>query len=231
MAAIKTRVCKIIQKQFADAIKQPNEYIKFWIDPNNVTNVYIMIYGAVGNQDEFVGGEYLAEVKLPIGDSISESYPFKPPLFRMLTPNGIFTEDALPCTTNSVHHPKDFLQNGVTRGLDGFCMEWVNGLISYKDLGAGIAIIRNPKLADLKYYAADSRKYNAAKYPELVKNINDNFERYSSTWVKAESSPPPPSPPPSAMSNADMGRPASNNNNNAPNILKVEPTKPFISDR
>ena len=80
-----------IMAQFKKAIKEPNEFIKFSIDEDNPYIWFILIHNISGNNVEYVGGEFIFEIKLP------NNFPYSPPIFYAKTDNGLYTRDKKCC--------------------------------------------------------------------------------------------------------------------------------------
>ncbi len=66
--------------------------------------------------------------------------------------------------------------------MDGFANQLVSGLIGWKSLGHGISIL-STTAEQKKAYATISRAYNRKHFPEIIKQIEDSFDDYSSKWT------------------------------------------------
>ncbi|KAG0450291.1 hypothetical protein HPP92_026855, partial [Vanilla planifolia] len=64
-------------------------------------NIFEWQFAILGPRDsEFEGGIYHGRIQLPA------EYPFKPPSFMLLTPNGRFETQTKICLSISNHHPE-----------------------------------------------------------------------------------------------------------------------------
>ena len=80
--------------------KDPLENITVTIINDNMDAWYVKIHSLT--DEEYVGGEYILEILMP------KDYPFSPPDFKMLTPNGRFDINRKLCFSNSGYHPEDW---------------------------------------------------------------------------------------------------------------------------
>lgn len=160
--------------QYANAIKNPNEFLKFIICEEDTTKWFILMHGFSGAKDEFVGGEYLVRIHLP------PNFPFEPPQFYFMTPQGLYGLETKVCVSIGEYHKDEY--RGVL-GVDGFCSQLVSGLIGWKDMGGGIQIIKTTA-REKRMLAMNSKQYNRQHHPELIASIESNFENYSKLWKK-----------------------------------------------
>ncbi len=158
--------------QYASAIKRPNEFLKFIIREEDTTKWYILLSGFSGPEDEFVGGEYLVRIHLP------ENFPYEPPHFYFMTPQGLYGLETKVCVSIGEYHKDEYRS---TLGVDGFCNQLVSGLICWRDMGGGINIL-NTKTSEKRRMALDSKRYNREHYPQLIAEIESNYENYSKLW-------------------------------------------------
>jgi ubiquitin-protein ligase len=91
---------KRLVSEFNVLKKDPLDNIDVTIANDNMDTWYVKIHKL--SDDGFVGGEYLLEILMP------KDYPFSPPDFRMLTPNGRFDINRKLCFSNSGYHPEDW---------------------------------------------------------------------------------------------------------------------------
>lgn len=143
-------------------------YADVLVDETDIGKWYFRIRDL---QDEFKGGEYLGEIVAPA------DYPFKPPAFRLYTPNGVFQSGEFPCVSIGHYHSKDYPCAKV--GMHGFIYQIGGTLSSQKSLTDGIAIIRERTNASIAAYAAASVKWNAKNHPALAAR----FQNYVPTIV------------------------------------------------
>jgi ubiquitin-protein ligase len=74
--------------------------IKITHNPDNILDWYCMIYGL--EEPGFIGGEYIFNIRM------SPNYPFDPPEFYFLTPNGRFDINKKLCFSNSSYHKESW---------------------------------------------------------------------------------------------------------------------------
>lgn len=83
-------------KEFNDISANPITNVKVACEESDRLNWYCMIHGLT--EEGFVGGEYIFNIRL------SPRYPFEPPDFFFLTPNGRFELNRKLCFSNSSYH-------------------------------------------------------------------------------------------------------------------------------
>jgi ubiquitin-protein ligase len=138
--------------QFKKALTEKNPYIKYGMS-SNCTVWYILLHNMEGDDGEYVGGEYLCKLVAP------EKFPFEPPQFYFLTPNGVYEPNKKVCISIGEFHKDDYAR---TLGMSGFATELVSGMIGWKylhDAGGGIAIIKTTP-EEKKMLAAKSKEFN-----------------------------------------------------------------------
>lgn len=151
----------------------PSEYVKFHMT-DKFDEWYILMHNLSGKNNEFVGGEYLASIKLP------SEFPFKPPTFQILTPNGVYGTDGPVCISIGEFHADKY---NAAAGVRGFCEELVNGIICWDLLGGGIRIIaKQNTLKQKREMAKASRKYNEDNHANILQLINESYANYSAKW-------------------------------------------------
>lgn len=164
---------KILLAQFKKATAEPNEFIKFCMS-DDLATWWILLSSFSGDKDEFVTGEYLCQMTAP------EKFPFEPPKFTLLTPNGVYDINKTVCISIGEYH-KD--QYPAALGMSGFANQLVSGLIGWKSLGHGISIIKTTE-AQKKIFAAKSRDYNVANHIDILTKIESAYDEYSKHWKK-----------------------------------------------
>jgi ubiquitin-protein ligase len=127
-------------------------------------NVYILFHIS----DPPYGGYYIGKFVLP------DNYPFSPPEFYMLTPNGKFEINIKICTTNTSYHAESWTPAWTLRTLAlGFTTVFYD--FSFKGLGH---IETNERDTSLPKYAKKSVEYNLKYYRDIFvkfdKYINPN---------------------------------------------------------
>lgn len=97
MSAPNTTAIKRIQKELKDLHLNPAPDVLAVADPENILVIYFLLDGAAGTPYE--NGEYFGRMLLPA------TYPFAPPSFFVMTPNGRFQTETSICTSFSSYHP------------------------------------------------------------------------------------------------------------------------------
>ncbi len=172
------RQTAILQAQYKKATAEPHDYLRFMMDEKNISKWYVLLSGFDGDEDEFKGGEYLVRVELP------SDFPFNPPHFYFMTPNGLYGTETKVCISIGEYHKADYR---AALGVSGFCNQLVSGLIGWRDMGGGINILKT-KINEKKAYAIQSADSNNNNYPELMTQLNDTFKSYSAKWDQSKMS-------------------------------------------
>jgi ubiquitin-protein ligase len=148
---------KRLDKEFLDISNNPIPNIKIIYKDNNILNLYCLIYDL--NDEEYKDGEYIFNIK------ISDKYPFKPPDFYFLTPNGRFDCNTKLCFSNSSYHSDQWSPLWNIKTI-------ILGFLSFflEKSSTGIGHI-NKSIELKKEYAINSKEYNKIK----LKDINDLF--------------------------------------------------------
>jgi ubiquitin-protein ligase len=152
-----TLLCiKRITKEYNDIYTHPIPNIKLYTKEDNLLNLYCLIYDLT--EDEYKNGEYIFNIK------ISPNYPFKPPSFIFLTPNGRFDTNTALCFSNSSFH------------IDTWSPMWniktiILGFLSFflekKSIGIGHI---NSDINIKKEYATQSINFNKINYSNICFN-------------------------------------------------------------
>lgn len=157
---------KVLQNHFNKIKKSPIDNIKFTLNEGNLNVWYAIIYDL---SDEFKDGEYLMRLEPPT------EYPFKPPAFYFLTPNGVYTPEEKVCLSIGDEHSENYRPS---LGIPGFAVNVLGALIGWKDLTTGIndsgrkggkGIICNTNETQIKKYASVSQEYNKKKLNSYLK--------------------------------------------------------------
>uniref|UniRef100_A0A6C0H190 UBC core domain-containing protein n=1 Tax=viral metagenome TaxID=1070528 RepID=A0A6C0H190_9ZZZZ len=85
-----------IVKEIEEIRKNIDKNFKIYVSDKNLMDWYIL-YSNI-DDERFKNGEYLLHIKL------QEGYPFKPPEFKWLTPNGRFEINTKICYNISTYH-------------------------------------------------------------------------------------------------------------------------------
>jgi len=144
-------VSRLLQKRLQKEIKLysqdnftfPNLILRY--RENNLLKWYFIVHEL---EAPFKDGMYFGYILLPT------NYPFNPPDFYFLTPNGKFQPEAKICTTFSSFHPETYT---CTWNI----MTMMEGMISHMtdESSHGVGII-NTSDADKQHFAKESREWN-----------------------------------------------------------------------
>jgi ubiquitin-protein ligase len=166
------RQSKIMMAQYKKAVAEKNEFVKFYCTENPCV-WYIKLGHFSGDNGEYVGGEYLCRMVAPI------DFPFNPPSFYFMTPNGLYEIETKVCISIGEYH-KD--QYRAALGMAGFANQLVSGLIGWKDMGGGINILQTTA-AQKERLAEKSVEYNTETYSDINDKINSAYAEYSKKWA------------------------------------------------
>ncbi len=167
-----------MKAQYRDAIKTPQEFLKFHMCEHNVRIWYVLLSNITGDENEYIGGEYIVRIELP-GD-----FPENPPHFYFLTPQGLYGLDKEVCISIGRFHPDNYR---AVLGVKGFCNNLVSGLIGWRDINDGIRIL-NTSVEEKKALAAASREYNRTHYSNILALIESSYAAYSTRWTTSRPS-------------------------------------------
>ena len=154
-----TTICiKRIEKEFNDISSNPLPNIKVMLDPDNILNIYCMIYDI--KESGFENGEYIFNIKL------SSNYPFEPPSFYFLTPNGRFETNCLLCFSNSIYHKETWSPMWNIKTI-------ILGFLSFflEKESSGVGHLSNTEECK-KEYAIKSIEYNKNKLNKINQLFN-----------------------------------------------------------
>lgn len=163
---------------FAAAIADPEEHIKY-VMSDSVDKWYVKLHSIHGDQGEFIGGEYLVEIRAP------EDFPFAPPKFTFLTPNGVYDTNKPVCISIGEYHKENYR---ATLQMAGFVRQLVSGIIGWQQLGQGISIIKTT-VAQKKMFAKNSTNYNLTHYADIDALVETNWAAYKLLWKKPIAAP------------------------------------------
>jgi len=163
---------RVMTAQYNIAIKEPDEYIKFYMDETNVRRWYVLLHGFSGTEDEFVDGQYLARLEFP------ERFPIEPPWFYFMTPNGVYQVEDKVCISIGGYHKSDY---PAALGARGFAKQLVNGFIGWKFLEGGVNLL-DTTIKEKKRLAKDSVLYNSLNNAMYIAKINAAYNEYSKSF-------------------------------------------------
>jgi ubiquitin-conjugating enzyme E2 J1 len=152
-----SRYNRTILQNFRKAKESNNPYVKH-VMSTDIRVWYILLHGFSGDQDEFVGGEYLCKIVLPL------EFPRDPPEFYMMTPNGVYGCDGKACISIGEFHANIYPN---TLGVTGFVEQLVSGFIGWKTIGKGTRLL-DTTVEEKKALAERSQEYNTAHYADIL---------------------------------------------------------------
>ncbi len=152
----------VILKKYKNATAKRLENVKLYMDPTDISTWYGLLHNFSGNADEYKGGEYLVRVVL------TAEFPYKPPEFYMMTPNGLFECECKVCIHIGEFHPEDYTP---AMPVELFFENLMNGMIVWHDMkGIGIFKSTIDKKKDL---AKKSIEYNRDNCQAIIDKINE----------------------------------------------------------
>jgi len=169
----------ILASHFRKATAEFNPYVKFHMS-DDMRVWYMLFTNVSGDSDEFTYGdasakfgEYVIKMVAP------DDFPYAPPSFYSLTPNGVYQVGGKICISIGEFHSQDYR---ATLGMDGFVANVISGFIGWKTIGSGIRLIETT-VAEKRELAQESRAYNAEHNSAIVRAINESFQEYSAKWT------------------------------------------------
>ncbi len=163
MASVSRNIA--LMKHFREVLKYRHEYVDVILVDKDTFEFIFRIKNMKGADDEFIGGEYLLRL-IPPND-----YPYKPPDFKFLTPNGIYELNSSVCLSTGRYHSQNYRATG---GMAGLARDVWTAMIMHKDIGEGISIItsRKRKIENMRVHAARSKEFNRKKYKNYIDKFN-----------------------------------------------------------
>jgi ubiquitin-protein ligase len=152
-------VCKKrIEKEYNELKTTPLPNIKIAHSPTNLLDWYCLIYDL--NEAGFTNGEYIFNIRM------SPNYPFEPPEFFFLTPNGRFDINKKLCFSNSSYHKESWSPMWTIKTI-------ILGFLSFylEKTSKGIGHL-NTTIEEKNKFANLSKNYNETK----LKHILELFE-------------------------------------------------------
>jgi ubiquitin-protein ligase len=163
---------RAIQGQFRKAIKEPADTLAAMKLHIVGDEVYVLASGFSGDDGEFEGIELLVKFTMP------SDFPFKPPKFECLTPNGLYTPEGKICVSIGEFHSADYRP---VLGFPGFTDQLVSGLIGWRSIGQGIGLLAT-SADEKRALAANSHEWNMKYNIQIMKDIYASFIDYSAKW-------------------------------------------------
>jgi ubiquitin-protein ligase len=150
-------------------------------DDSDLHTIVVLVMGILGPENAFAGGEYLLKLMLVPAGGAAQGYPYDPPDFTFLTPNGVYAPNTnTPCVSIGKYHAQEMRGvQGYTAGLKfrGFANAIVGTFTDPTSLGGGINITTgdmNPKT--WRKLAAESRAYNEKHHPDLMEKLDKLYD-------------------------------------------------------
>lgn len=196
-----------LRKEYQQLMKNPILNMKIYVNPDNILKWYFCIYNLSEKDNPWYhGGEYYGWIEM------HHDYPYKPPSYYMLTPNGRFEIEKSICTTNSSFHMKNWnplwTLDSLFRGfLSLFLEDNSNQQLSVNHLHTSSHIKKQFALRSKEYNQTHNTKLNSImdEYEEIIFHPDDRNQ-----------------------SSQSSSRSSSSNLINQPKIkLKMKPLKPF----
>ena len=133
-------------------------YITSYQDDENILLFYFLIYGQYDT--DYKGGQYIGKIIL------SNNYPFSPPDFIFLTPNGRFEVNRKICLSITGFHSNEW---NPTITISGMLVQLYT--VFEKDIDVGIAHIKSSK-NERCALANKSIEFNSTKLPHIYSKFN-----------------------------------------------------------
>lgn len=151
---------KRIKKEYTELIENPLPNIKIAHAPDNILDWYCIIYDL--NEDEYINGEYIFNIRM------SPNYPFEPPEFFFLTPNGRFDTKKKLCFSNSSYHKESWSPMWTIKTI-------ILGFLSFflEKNSSGIGHLITP-IDDKKILANNSSDYNKKNFKLILDFFNQS---------------------------------------------------------
>lgn len=142
------------------------------IDFIPITGIHIWIArirGISGAEDCFKGAELLIKF-----DAINafgmekEPYPYNPPSFSLLTPNGKFSLGGKICVSIGEYHRESYKQD---LGIPGFAAFLIQAFVSPENMGGGVRVIEDSHNKIISH-SAKSKEYNYTYHQDIAIKID-----------------------------------------------------------
>jgi len=150
-----TAVCqRRLTKEFQELKENPLPNIKITHNPDDILEWYCMIYEL--EEPGFQGGEYIFNIRM------ASNYPFDPPEFYFLTPNGRFDINKKLCFSNSSYHRESWSPMWTIKTI-------ILGFLSFflEKTSSGIGHLTTT-IEEKNKYAGTSSDYNKIKLSKYL---------------------------------------------------------------
>jgi hypothetical protein len=161
----------ILQKHLQKAITNFSDNTDF-VPIGDLTTWVARLRGLDGIDDCLKSAEILItyDTRVKFGEE-KLSYPFNPPRFLILTPNGKYGHDGIVCIGIGEYHRDNYNQN---LGIAGTNKLIIQSFIALDETGEGIRIQTN-KPEKVKQISAESRGYNIKNHREKMILLEINY--------------------------------------------------------
>lgn len=144
-----------IIKELEDIARDPIPHVRVACDKSKDNlDWYCLITSLC--EEHLIGGEYILHIKL------SPRYPFEPPDFFFLTPNGRFKTQTKLCFSNSSHHKETW---SPIWNLRTIIMGFLSIFLDKESKGIGH--LENSREV-IKDFASKSKKYNETHLKKIL---------------------------------------------------------------
>lgn len=134
----------------------PNQYYIAKPTADNLLIWHVLIRNL---DDDYQGGHYIMKITFP------PNYPFEPPSFQFLTPNGKFEIDKNICLSNSNFHADTW---SPLWGIDQIIMGNIS--MFYEKNTTGVGHLKYNQEINIKY-ASESIKYNQQTHTDIYNSF------------------------------------------------------------
>lgn len=158
---------KKLTKEWAKIQREPIHNVEVRLDNDDLK---IWFFKFTFSDGPYNGGEYIGQLMFP------PQYPFKPPDFMMLTPNGRYDINHKICLSNTGFHSESWSASWTPSSLIvGFISTFED---TNKEITKGLGHIVT-SLEEKHKYAENSASYNANCLPQIMahfSNVNEPME-------------------------------------------------------
>ncbi len=157
-------------KQYLRSLKKAEDLnMLIVMDKDNIDIWYMLVFNIPN--EEYSEAEFLCKFTLPA------EYPQKPPVFTMLTPNGLYEEYKNPCLSNGHEHPDQYR---ITGKITEFASSIANSFHDYAELveSRGRHILNtSPEIK--KECSKNSPQYNAQHHQKILELFRKLIEEHN----------------------------------------------------
>lgn len=168
------QLSRVLNGHFRKATREPDEYIIYAMDPENIKVWWVLVRNMVGNNNEWENGYFLFKLEAP------NDFPTSPPSFYAQHSNGVYGVNVKCCISIGEFHSDQY--RGVL-GMRGFAVELANGMMNWEFLTklGGINLLRTTA-EEKKNISQNSLQYIAENFPEQLKLLENAYSVYSAKW-------------------------------------------------